>query len=67
MSRRINVNPDHYKVAGRERQGENIIHEIERREARRVGQAASKAERRATTPKDAATRASDRSAPSSRK
>ena len=23
MSRRINVNPDHYKVAGRERQGEN--------------------------------------------
>jgi serine/threonine protein kinase HipA of HipAB toxin-antitoxin module len=36
MSRRINVNPDHYKVAGRERQGENIVHEVERREADRL-------------------------------
>lgn len=26
MSKRINVNPDHYKVAGRERQGEDIVH-----------------------------------------
>jgi hypothetical protein len=25
MSKRINVNPDHYKVAGRERQGEGIV------------------------------------------
>ena len=24
MSKNINVNPDHYKVAGRERQGEDI-------------------------------------------
>jgi hypothetical protein len=24
MSKKINVNPDHYKVAGRERQGEDI-------------------------------------------
>jgi hypothetical protein len=30
MSKRINVNPDHYKVAGRERQGENIVHALER-------------------------------------
>ncbi len=36
MSRRINVNPDHYKVAGRERQGENVVHEVERREAERL-------------------------------
>ena len=36
MSRRINVNPDHYKVAGRERQGENVVHEVERREANRL-------------------------------
>ena len=35
MSRRINVNPDHYKVAGRERQGENIVHDVEKREAKR--------------------------------
>ncbi|MGH9313103.1 MAG: hypothetical protein ACRD09_12730 [Vicinamibacterales bacterium] len=27
MSKSINVNPDHYKVAGRERQGEDIVHE----------------------------------------
>jgi hypothetical protein len=33
MSKRINVNPDHYKVAGRERQGENIIHQIEKQAA----------------------------------
>ncbi len=25
MSKRINVNPDHYKVAGRERQGEDVV------------------------------------------
>jgi hypothetical protein len=36
MSKHINVNPDHYKVAGRERQGENIVHEVERREAKRT-------------------------------
>jgi hypothetical protein len=36
MSKHINVNPDHYKVGGRERQGENVIHEVERREAKRV-------------------------------
>ena len=26
MSRHINVNPGHYKVRGRERQGEDILH-----------------------------------------
>jgi hypothetical protein len=31
MSKRINVNPDHYKVAGRERQGENVVHGVEKR------------------------------------
>ena len=30
MSKRINVNPDHYKGAGRERQGENIVQTAER-------------------------------------
>jgi hypothetical protein len=35
MSRHINVNPDHYKVAGRERQGENVVHEVEKREIKR--------------------------------
>jgi hypothetical protein len=27
MSRKINVNPGQYKVAGRERQGEEVVHE----------------------------------------
>jgi hypothetical protein len=31
MSKNINVNPDHYKVAGRERQGK-VVHEVEKRE-----------------------------------
>ncbi|MBO0725190.1 MAG: hypothetical protein J2P52_06295 [Blastocatellia bacterium] len=26
MSKKNNVNPDHYKTAGRERQGEDIVH-----------------------------------------
>lgn len=30
MSKKINVNPDHYKVAGRERQGEDIVQGLER-------------------------------------
>jgi hypothetical protein len=30
MSRRINVNPDQYKVAGRERQGEDILHDVQK-------------------------------------
>jgi hypothetical protein len=31
MSSKNNVNPDHYKTAGRQRQGENIIQEIYKR------------------------------------
>ena len=43
MSRHNNVNPGHYKVAGRERQGENIVHEIERRNAKLVNRDARRA------------------------
>ena len=42
MSKHNNVNPDHYKGAGRERQGEDVIHEVERREAKRVRQGESR-------------------------
>jgi hypothetical protein len=35
MSKNINVNPGHYKVAGRERQGENVVHEIEKHAVKR--------------------------------
>ena len=34
MSKNINVNPDHYKVAGRERQGEDINQTAERQKQR---------------------------------
>ena len=30
MSRKINVNPGQYKTKGRERQGEDVVHEPER-------------------------------------
>ena len=36
MSKNINVNPDHYTVAGRERQGEDIVHQDERKELARA-------------------------------
>jgi hypothetical protein len=36
MSKHINVNPDHYKVAGRERQGEDVVHSTERRTLARL-------------------------------
>lgn len=31
MSKKNNVNPDHYKIAGRERQGEDIAHDVYKR------------------------------------
>jgi len=39
MSKNINVNPDHYKVAGRERQGEDVVHEVEKRAIKRLRRA----------------------------
>ena len=36
MSKHSNVNPDHYKGAGRERQGENVDHSTERRTLARL-------------------------------
>jgi len=30
VSKKVNVNPDHYKTAGRERQGDDIVQEIHR-------------------------------------
>ncbi|MGE0127394.1 MAG: hypothetical protein AB7U82_04730 [Blastocatellales bacterium] len=40
MSSKNNVNPDHYKTAGRERQGEDIVHDVYKR---RYAQSKSKA------------------------
>ncbi|MGB2716776.1 MAG: hypothetical protein WBC51_21520 [Vicinamibacterales bacterium] len=51
MSKNINVNPGQYKVAGRERQGEDINHEKPRQqlakdlEKRRTGRAKQKRKR----------------------
>jgi hypothetical protein len=36
MSKKINVNPDHYKTAGRERQGEDVVPELEKQKLRRT-------------------------------
>jgi hypothetical protein len=33
MSKKNNVNPDHYKTAGRDRPGEDVVHERNRQEA----------------------------------
>jgi hypothetical protein len=32
MSKKNNINPDHYKTAGRERQGEDILHDAYKRQ-----------------------------------
>lgn len=32
MSKKNNVNPDHYKVAGRDRQGEDILQEVNKQQ-----------------------------------
>ncbi len=44
MSKRINVNPDHYKTRGRERPGKGVLVEQEKRElaAGKRGAAATK-------------------------
>jgi hypothetical protein len=39
MSKQSNVNPNHYKQAGRDRPGEDIVHEQERAELERAEQA----------------------------
>ena len=36
MSKRINVNPDHYKTAGRQRQGEDHPQEVEKQKIGRA-------------------------------
>ena len=32
MSEKNNVNPDHYKVKGRDRQGEDILHGVQKQQ-----------------------------------
>jgi hypothetical protein len=50
MSRNINVNPGQYKTAGRERQGENVVHEIEKRKVRALTREEKRAPVRKRTP-----------------
>jgi hypothetical protein len=42
-----NVNPDHYKVAGRERQGEDIVHERQKQSMSKARERAIAGDRRA--------------------
>jgi hypothetical protein len=53
MSSKINVNPDHYKTAGRERQGEDIVHERQKQTMSKARERIKGGERsaRAATPK----------------
>jgi hypothetical protein len=32
MSQKNNVNPDHYKIEGRDRQGEDVLHEVNKQQ-----------------------------------
>jgi hypothetical protein len=34
VARKSNVNPDHYRTAGREPQGQAVVHEVERQKLR---------------------------------
>ena len=43
MSSKNNVNPDHYKVQGRDRQGENVVAEVDRQ---RLGEDEARLRRR---------------------
>ena len=42
MSKRINVNPDHYKQAGRTRPGDDVVHTRSKQRPRRAETEASK-------------------------
>lgn len=50
MGKKSNVNPDHYKTAGRERQGEDIAQEQHRQEYAQAKAAQRKASRGKSTP-----------------
>jgi hypothetical protein len=54
MSKNINVNPDHYKVAGREHPGEGIHHERNKRELAMREKALERQKRNAKTKKPGA-------------
>jgi hypothetical protein len=45
MSKNSNVNPDHYKIAGRGRQGENVVPELEKQRLAREQEAAERRRR----------------------
>lgn len=51
MGKKSNVNPDHYKTAGRERQGEDIAQEQHRQEYAQAKAAQRKASRGKAAPK----------------
>jgi hypothetical protein len=42
MARKSNVNPDHYKTAGRDPQGQAVVQEVERQKLKEVQSRASR-------------------------
>jgi hypothetical protein len=57
MSKRINVNPDHYKTAGRSRQGEDIVHERQKAALSKTRATAAERSGRGATPRRPSRRA----------
>jgi hypothetical protein len=55
MSRHNNVNPDHYKVAGREHPGEGVPHEQNKREAKMQEKALERQKKKSPSPRGART------------
>ena len=55
MSNKNNVNPDHYKVAGRDRQGEAVVHDRQRQSMARE-EARLARQKKTTRPAPARTR-----------
>jgi hypothetical protein len=46
MSRKSNINPDHYKKAGRGRQGQGIVQDVERQKFREEEASRSRGKRK---------------------
>ena len=53
MSKHINVNPDHYKVAGREHPGEGIPHQQNKREMKMEEKALERQKKKSPSPRKA--------------
>jgi hypothetical protein len=63
MSRNINVNPGQYKTAGRERQGEDVVHKLEKQKIKSQARGAKRTRVRRTSPAPARSTVTQRRSP----